>query len=643
MSAEPARATEVFFLRITPFNWVVARWYARSRTVSYWRSTLPQRLLAGFHRLEVENVLTRDQWLLISDAAFDLWRDRIYPYLAASCHLTQRYRGATIDFSLLLHQQLSQEFERVFQLCRTLEIAKGPGAVVIEPWFARVLPPALMAEVAGRCTLVASAANRALEPPYEWAFALGHLLRLAGSAVRRLYSAPIAPARGSVLWTGIAPQEIPSQPHRLDFAWPSRFAGIPSSKIVYFLPIEPSAAQRRYFERDGVLALGPTEIARLAGRSAAWRALGAAALAAIRALLAERSAVAPYRALFAARGLIWVDIADALAPRTYMTTTSYCWPERPEVAALAARGVPARIWSYSANALTFAHDTPHRDLAVWRTAFLAREFWAWNAAYRDWMLRRQIGAAAHQPRFRVAGPLMCGDATWLARDRSLAKRQIGLDPHRYYLAVFDVPRSGTGHRRTFYGGPRMFSDEYHEPFYRALIDLLETHRKLNIFIKLKRPTSSQWHTFPKSQLDLIDESSAYAREGRVAVVHQDTDPYLPIAACDAALGMMYTSPVLAALAQGKPGAYFDPVGLARYPSEPAYEAVTISSADQLQATVGAWLEGRDDVDHDAVSGLLPIPEAGFDVAAAAFDEEKAATRDRSPAQAARGAATAPLA
>jgi hypothetical protein len=636
---EPRHKPEVFFLRITPFNWIVARLYSRNHSVRYWRSTLPARLLSGFQRLAVENELTRDQWLLISDEAFDLWRDKVYPYLTESFSLVDRYHGTTIDFSLLLMQHFSQEFERLFQLCRSLEIARGPNAAIVEPWFARVLPARLMPEIIGQCRLVRSRSNRTLEAPYEWAFAGGHLLRLARVAVRRFFSGRIEPRPGAVLWTGIAPQEIPTQDHRLDFAWPSKFGGVASSGIVYFLPIEPSEAQRKHFERDGGLALGPTEIGRLVSRGATLRAFAAAALAAFRALLLERSAVAPFKALFAARSFLWVEIAEALKPKSYITTTSYCWPERPEVAALAAKGIVTKIWSYSANALTFAHDSPHRDLAVWRTAFLAREFWAWNDAYHEWMLRRQIGIEAHRPRFRIAGPLMCGDASWLHKDRRLAKQQLGLDPSRFYLAVFDVPRSGAGHRRTFYGGPRMFVDGYHEAFFQSLIDLLNAHPGLRLFIKLKRPTSSQWHNFPRPQLELLDESNAFVREGRVVVIHQDTDPYLPIAACDAALGMPYTSPVLAALAQGKPGAYFDPLGLARYPSEPMYESMTISSSPILNDVVGAWLAGRDSLDRAAVARLLPVPEAGFDVLSAVTEEENTASAAGQRAQASHTAAT----
>lgn len=610
--------TEVCFLRITPANWILALLYSLKHTVFYWRSTLPATMLSRFQRLAVESELTRDQWLVISDSAFDLWRDKLYACLSGELTVRHTYRGNTIDFSPTLLQHYSQEFERLYQLCRALGIARPGGARIIEPWFIRVLPPVMQPEVLGNCTLVRSWANRVLEAPYEWAFVGGHLLRLAKLAARRIASEQIAVKPGAVLWTGIAPQEMPDTDMRLDFAWPSRFAGVPPSEIVYFLPVEPSERQQRYFQRDGRLAFGPTDIGRLVSTQAVLHALLASTAAAVRALLFERSAVAPLRALFAVRALLWIDIARELKPSAYFTTTSYCWPERPEVAALAAVGVPTKIWSYSANALTFTSDAPHyRDLAVWRTFFVAREFWVWNEAYRDWMNRRQIGGSAQRPTFRIAGPLMCGDAGWLVRDRRLAKEKLGLDPERFYLAIFDVPRSGVGHRRTFYGGPRMFVDGYHEAFYQALIDLLRAHSGLRLFIKLKRPTSSQWHNFPKPQLELIDDASELVRDGRVVVIHQDTDPYLPIGACDAALGMPYTSPVLAAVAQGKPGAYFDPIGLARFPSEQTYNAMTISSAAVLNERVGEWLaEGLGEGLAGDVRRLLPIAESGFDIRAA---------------------------
>jgi hypothetical protein len=605
---------EVFFLRITPANWLLALLYSRSNTVYYWRSTLPMKLLGRFQRLAVESAISRDEWLTISDAAFDLWRSSIYPSFTARYTLDARYRGARIDFSLILIQHYSQEFERLFQLCRVLEIAKGGGAKVIEPWFARVLTVQELDAVRGGCEIVRSRANRLLEAPYEWIFVAGHLGRSALQALRRCTASGLEVRKGAVLWTGVAPQEIPTQDGRLDFAWASKYAGVPASRIVFFLPVEPQPAQRAYFERAGCVALGPTELGRLVTPARAVGAFIAAFAVALRALVSDRSATAPYRALFASRSFLWVDIAQALQPSAYVTTTSYCWPERPEVAALDALGVRTAIWSYSANALTFTYNAPdYRDLAVWRTAFVAQEFWAWNEAYRDWMLRRQIGTGKHRPRFRIAGPLMCGDASWLTKDRAAAKVALGLDPEAYYLAIFDVPRSGAGHRRAFYGGPRMFVDGYHEAFFQALLGLLHTYPRLRMFIKLKRPTSSQWHNFPSAQLELLDERNPFVREGRVVVVHQDTDPYLPIAACDAALGMPYTSPVLAALAQGKPGAYFDPLALARYPSEPDYKHVTIESVSDLERAAGEWLAGRGEPDRALTRRLLPIPETGFSV------------------------------
>ena len=611
---EHDRKRQVYFLRITPVNWVVAFVYSLTRPVGYWRSALPLIFLSRFERVPVERDVTRDEWLLISDAAFDLWQSRVCDYLTHSLPLLVDYRKVRIDFSLLLLQHVSQEFERLFQFCRALELARGSGARVIEPWIARALSRELMEEILGRCALVRSAANRLLEAPYEWAFVVGHLARGVLALVRRAGRGAMRIEPGATLWSGIAPPEMPGQDDRLDFAWPSRFAGVPASRIVYFLPVEPSAAQRRHFERHGTMALSPTELPRMVSLSSAWRAFLASCTEALRALVFERSPAAPFRALFAVRAFLWIEIGRTLKPSSYVTTTSHCWPERPEIAALCALGIPAKIWAYSANSLLFTSNAPDfRDLGVSRSAFYAREFWVWNAAYRDWMLRRQVGAEGQRPRFRVVGPLMCGNAGWLDKTTAAARERLGLDPGAFYLAVFDVPRLGVIHRRTFYGGPRMFVDGYHEAFFQGLIDLLDAYPRLRMLFKLKRQTSSPWHDFPDAQLELLDESHRFAREGRVVVIHQDTDPYLPVAACDAALGMPYTSPVLVALTQGKPGAYFDPSGFARHPSERTYADVTLTRYEALEQSVGEWLERRTRPDLEALERLLPLPEEGFDV------------------------------
>ena len=117
-----------------------------------------------------------------------------------------------------------------------------------------------------------------------------------------------------------------------------------------------------------------------------------------------------------------------------------------------------------------------------------------------------------------------------------------------------------------------------------------------------------------SETDNASETTIYAYD----LVRKELygDPYLPIAACDIAIGIAYTSPVLAARTAGKPGYYLDPLRRAVFPSSPDYKAITLNTADEIVAVV---LEAREAADAwlvPAPAVTPPPPHAPFDRRAA---------------------------
>ncbi len=75
------------------------------------------------------------------------------------------------------------------------------------------------------------------------------------------------------------------------------------------------------------------------------------------------------------------------------------------------------------------------------------------------------------------------------------------------------------------------------------------------------------------------------------VVDVNIDPYLPVAASDIAIGMTYTSPVLAVRAAGRPSVCFDPSARANYHSSPGLHELTIQFLDKLVEFVAAAVRG----------------------------------------------------
>jgi hypothetical protein len=131
-------------------------------------------------------------------------------------------------------------------------------------------------------------------------------------------------------------------------------------------------------------------------------------------------------------------------------------------------------------------------------------------------------------------------------------------------------------------------------------------------VKLKRDFTHTYREFPDFLRALLDENGEHMKAGRLRRVDVNVDPYLPIAACDIAIGIAYTSPVLAARTAGKPGYYLDPLGRANFPSHPDYRAITLNTEDEIVDAVMRARDGAGAPLVDAPAITPPLPVAPFD-------------------------------
>jgi len=149
--------------------------------------------------------------------------------------------------------------------------------------------------------------------------------------------------------------------------------------------------------------------------------------------------------------------------------------------------------------------------------------------------------------------------------------------------------------------------DYAEAFFSAVKTLLQRFPDVAIAIKLKREFTDPHRAFPSALLELAHSDSIWLRQGRLLILNTSIDPFLPVAICDAAIGMAFTSPVLAAISCGRHGIYYDPLGYAACPSEPAFRHITLRSPEQLFERVSEWLRGESRPLDPSVARLVPPP------------------------------------
>lgn len=574
-----------YFLRITPANVLYALWLSLRRPVAVWKIDLPQWLAKRFARARPYRVLTRDEWLLAHDRAFDLWKRSAFPLLSARHRRTVCIDGREVDLSRNLWQLLAGDFEALSIFVDVVTASGGGGACVIEPRIASAFSDEELRSMFPSVRIERSFANRALEHLQEWGVAFGHLMRLVIHTGLSFSSGcePLGVRR--IAWLGISPQEVPDRDDRLDFSWAAKCGCVRASDVAYFLPHERTPAQRQYLEAHGIACVEPVDAMAILPRAVRLRVMAASLGAFLRALSAP-ALTAPLIARLMARAPHWNAIFDVLGTTTYVTTTSYSWPEKPELALAGVRGIRSIIWAYSANSITFSIEAAQfRNVGVLRSIVIASEFWVWNDAYRDWLEKRRIDVPGSRYEIHVFGPLMCGNAALLDIDPPSARERLGLPRGGRCIGVFDMPPLTDTWRDRFGGGPPMVDNDAYIAFWRLIQHILERVPDCFALIKLKRDFTHPYREFPEFLHALLDENGPLARSGRVRRVDVNVDPYLPIAACDVALGIPYTSPVLAARSAGRPGYYLDPLRRARFPANVDYRALTLSSEDEAVAAV----------------------------------------------------------
>jgi len=293
-----------------------------------------------------------------------------------------------------------------------------------------------------------------------------------------------------------------------------------------------------------------------------------------------------------AESVAWLAAARALQCRTYLTSISTAWPEPPQVDALRSAGVRTVNWSYGANTFCFSvANKSFKDLGLLRSVSVAAEVWVWNESVEHWLRARSLGPP---PLIRLIGPLMSGDARWLARTPRAARAAYGLPESRgrRYVAVFDVPPVTREVRLAIGHGPSVYAQAMLEQFFEDIEGLLR-QADVVLVLKPKRSLKDAQRDFADSMQRILDPESEWCRNGRVVALPHDIDPYIPVALADVCIGVPFTSPVIAGMESGRGGIFHDPFGeISHVPAAPALIAHVTQGAIGLHERF-ALLSERD--------------------------------------------------
>ena len=553
-------------------------------------------------------LFSRDEWLLLQDRGFDLWKDTIFPILSKQPSCTIKYQHKVIDFTKNVWQKLGQDYENTYLFLETVKQhqRKNTDSHLIFLTYPIVAVNSILTTLFKELSFSSPWIFNACDLVYEWFISLAYILHACiNFSISLFYPVPECGTK-RILWTGVSPQEFPSHDRKLSFMWAVQNGYFNASDILYFVPREPTTKQKQYIDQHRITFIKQSRLFRYVGFAQKIRLMFKIWQQFIKDLFYPSSITAVLRTRFTAIALVWSEIIGSYRPEIYITTTSYSWPERPETAILKAHGVKIVIWAYSANSIHYTtNNLDCRDLALERSIVIADEFWVWNEAFKIWLERRQILNLENQPKILIKGPLMCGDINWLSKHPEKVREIIGLPTKGFFIGVFDLPGVNESWQYKYGGGPPLITIDYAEAFYAGIKHLLEEVHEINIIIKLKRELTDKYRIYPKNLIELADKNSNLAKAGRVFIVDVNIDPYLPISASNAVIGIPFTSPVLAAISSNRYGGYYDPMRLVNYPSIYQLRETVIQNYRDLIAAVRSWMNGKAHFDINKVQTILP--------------------------------------
>lgn len=552
-----SRKRPLVFLRLHPFNRWIAALLSKFFSVAYWKLELVPA--PGFAQwLDHWEHFTLDEWNAIQRESHQVWRiEREDPSaLPPSAPSSEALRDGA-DQWLLRSIEERVSFQRLVERAYGTQVWIAPDAWLGCIWD-RVYPVLI-----GLKTLRES---------------------FRGNA-KRAKNGAVSP----YWFRAIASSEIASSEGKLDFTFALRSGGLKSEEAFYLLPREPRAGNeldhlskrdaRWALERD-LLALVPIHYRFLALAEVVYQALF------------NHHRCAPFLVRLRAKSAYWARVLREYRPRAVVASVSAGWPEHPEAVTVREAGSRAVLWFYSANSIlpgtrmdTAPEPSPPFSLPI------AQELFVWNEYFLAWLRSRTPPDRWKRlTRIEAVGPLMCGNAEILKKSARVTREALRMfAPEKRCIALFDVPSADLVKRREICLPLNHYTTAAMDRFSMDLLDFAKAHPEVRLLLKPKRARHASDRTPSIGWETLLDQAVEPGKEGTVCLLPHDSDPYLPIAACDLAVGLAFTSPVLAAVGSGRSGIFYDPESRAAGHFRSAYQEVLSQGREALFRKLEEWL------------------------------------------------------
>lgn len=591
------------FFKIHPINFLFAFYYSFRGTVFAYEIHMPEIFCRRFRRLDPEDYVNWDGWSAIKEKAAYIWKDIIQAVREKKWKIS--ILGYETDFTNIATEVLGREYEKIFILMELIEKAKKGTYYLLEPGLFRFFSSIFPNDYIARKNEFIKKSNINVKLDYINEFAL-NLLYFAQFLKRILRLILLAFKKTHTLhfeyfWCGINPKEQNGRTDKLDFAWAVEQKIFLPDKVLYFLPAGLNRESYRHYKIRKVNFREHKKYFDDLNGITAIKAL----LSFIRSLNTSSTGISsPYCGQlifrFACQSYLWCALAKYHKTKTYITSQSSVWPERPEVAVYNAMGIRTITWSYSSNYMLYRTDRLiGTDAQIALSALESKEFFVWNKLSADWVNSRLLNEK--KPEIKVIGPLMNGNPKICMKSPEEARRLLGIKQiyGAVYISVYDMPTLSKETRLKYCMGPSPYPEEMVTAFYKDVIKLSEIYNQIILILKPKHFFDERKITYPKTVMD-------YYKSRKILFMEHNINPYAPIASSDICIAMPFTSPVLAGVHFRRLGLYHDPLNVVKSHMYHKMDMMISHNYYDLETKIGFLLsgEGKEWFQNLLKSGIL---------------------------------------
>ena len=585
--------------------------------VAYWRKTFLFKALVGkFEQVYKHGSFTQGDWVEVTAPIFfdlkkkiqkEKFRDRVYI----------QYKGASVDLTLPAMQRIVMQYERVYHFYKLVgyfnQRESDTDIRIVNFNIREYLDDLGLAVDCNEYNSIFNL-NSFLDGAWEYSHNIIYLSAVFLRVLKNLFKknvsdTPFKEANIKYFWHCLSFNEMASSKNSYDATALVQRGLLSNGESFFLLPVDPSEAQIQWLSKNRIIWASNKSLYNILPKLAQIKILfWLTKISCFTWGIRGKKALKSFLITPLITDMVKFEFFNHIDAKVLLTGQSGGLLESPIVSL--ARGLDKRTvwWSYAGvgtkhipRPLPFEYGNEQVEASI----TLSEEKWVWLELDKIMLEKRSLLPSGElQTTLRTLGPMMSGDSRWLSKSPLQARKEFGLNGNsacKIWITVFDMPTFDKNlHIEHRWPAGSAISEEMQSAFFSDIKFILENYSDIGVIYKPKRSSNgrnSSKYILQDELLDFIDNNK-WVKSKRLIILSNNIDPYIPIALCDYAIAMPYTSVLLAVLASNRDGIYYDSTSTicSTYPEE--LNNVTLCNRTSFIEKIELWRNSKAGVNKE---------------------------------------------